>query len=151
MPLWNIHHTPGIFTDKEKHQLASHIADHYEQAGLPRFYVVTVFHETLPEDFYVGGEPTSVGVRIAIDHIARRAADRESRRRNAQWIKGMLQPYLEPKVGLHWEFHIDETSDDLWMINGITPPPAGSAAEKLWAENNAAFLLTAPGGNAPDL
>jgi len=138
MPLWNIHHTPGIFTDKEKHQLASHIADHYEQAGLPRIYVVTVFHETLPEDFYVGGEPTSFGVRITIDHIARRAADRESRRRTAQWIKGILRPQLEREAGLHWEFHIDETSDDLWMINGITPPPAGSDAEKLWAETNSA-------------
>lgn len=138
MPLWTVHHTPGIFTDEEKHELAAHIADHYEKVGLPRFYVVTVFRESRPEDFYVGGEPTMAGIRITIDHIARRAADRESRRRNAQWIKGMLQPQLERKAGLHWEFHVDETSDDLWMINGITPPPAGSDAEKLWAENNSA-------------
>ncbi|MER6817439.1 tautomerase family protein [Spirillospora sp. NPDC000708] len=138
MPLWTIHHTPGIFTDEEKRRLASHIADHYEKVGLPRFYVVTLFHETRPEDFYVGGEPTPLGVRIAIDHIARRSPDRESRRRNAQWIKGMLQPYLEQNAGLHWEFHVDETSEDLWMINGIAPPPAGSDAEKLWAENNVA-------------
>src|SRR5256885_4491197 len=138
MPLWTFHHTPGLFSDEEKHRLASHIADHYEQVGLPRFYVVAVFHETRPEDFYVGGERTAAGVRIAIDHIARRAADQESRRRNAQWIKGMLQPYLERKAGLHWEFHVDETSDDLWMINGIAPPPAGSAAEKHWAQTNSA-------------
>ncbi|MFI6990312.1 tautomerase family protein [Nonomuraea wenchangensis] len=138
MPLWTVFHTPGIFTDKEKHQLASHIADHYEQVGLPRFYVVTLFQQTRPEDFYVGGEPAPVGVRIVIDHIARRNADRESRRRTAQWVKGMLQPHLERNAGLHWEFHIDETSDDLWMINGIAPPPAGSDAEKLWAESNSA-------------
>lgn len=137
MPLWTIYHTSGIFTDIEKHQLAAHIADHYEQVGLPRFYVVTVFHEAGPEDFYVGGEPISAGVRIAIDHIARRAADAESRQRNAQWITGMLRPHLERKAGLHWEFHVDETSDDLWMINGIAPPPAGSDAERLWAESNA--------------
>lgn len=138
MPLWTVHHTPGIFTDNEKHQLAAHIADHYAQVGLPRFYVVTVFRETRPEDFYVGGEPVSAGVRITIDHIARRAADQQSRRRNARWIKAMLQPYLEQKAGLHWEFHVDETSEDLWMINGITPPPAGSEAEKLWAASNSA-------------
>ncbi|GAB3895813.1 tautomerase family protein [Microbispora bryophytorum] len=138
MPLWTIHHTPGIFTDKEKHQLASRIADHYEQIGLPRFYVVTLFHQTRPEDFYVGGEPTAAGVRIAIDHIARSNPDRESRRRTAHWIKSMLQPFLEGHAALHWEFHVDETSEDLWMINGIAPPPAGSDAEKHWAASNSA-------------
>ncbi|MEU6430332.1 tautomerase family protein [Microbispora sp. NPDC046973] len=137
MPLWTVHHTPGIFTDEEKRQLASRIADHYEQVGLPRFYVVTLFHETRPEDFHVGGEPTSAGVRIAIDHIARSNPDRESRRRTATWIKGMLRPFLERHAGLHWEFHVDETSEDLWMINGIAPPPAGSDAERLWAASNA--------------
>jgi phenylpyruvate tautomerase PptA (4-oxalocrotonate tautomerase family) len=138
MPLWTIHHTPGLFTDDDKRQLASHITDHYEKAGLPRFYVVTLFHETRPEDFYVGGEPTPAGVRIAIDHIARHNPDRESRRRTAQWIKGMLRSHLERHAGLHWEFHADETSEDLWMINGIAPPPGGSDAEKDWAKQNAA-------------
>ncbi|MFH8796136.1 tautomerase family protein [Streptomyces sp. NPDC017941] len=140
MPLWTVHHTPGTFTDAEKRRLASDVADHYEQVGLPRFYVVTLFHETRPEDFYVGGEPARVGVRITIDHIARRNPDSESRRRTAQWINGMLRPHLERNAGLHWEFHVDETSDELWMINGIVPPPAGSDTEKLWAESNAASL-----------
>ncbi|MEU7938233.1 tautomerase family protein [Microbispora bryophytorum] len=138
MPLWTIHHTPGIFTDTEKHRLAARIADHYEQIGLPRFYVITLFHQTRPEDFYVGGEPTPAGVRITIDHIARSNPDQESRRRTAQWIKSMLQPHLEGHATLHWEFHVDETSEDLWMINGIAPPPAGSDAEKHWAASNSA-------------
>ncbi|WP_425300299.1 tautomerase family protein [Nocardia farcinica] len=34
--------------------------------------------------------------------------------------------------GLHCEFHVDETPRDLWMIGGLHPPPAGSAAEKQW-------------------
>ncbi|GCE38190.1 hypothetical protein Rhow_001229 [Rhodococcus wratislaviensis] len=136
--MWTIHHTSGIFADDDKRLLAARIADHYEQVGLPRFYVVTLFHETRPEDFYVGGEPTPVGVRIAIDHIARRNPDQETRRRTAQWIKGMLQPYLEQHASLHWEFHVDETSEDLWMINGIVPPPGGSDAEKNWAKQNSA-------------
>lgn len=138
MPLWTVHHTPGIFTDQEKHKLASDIADHYQRVGLPRFYVVTVFHETRPEDFFVGGEPTAAGVRIIVEHIARHAADRESRHRNALWIRDMLRPHLERRDDLHWEFHVDETSEDLWMINGIAPPPAGSDAEKLWARSNSA-------------
>ncbi|WP_280429946.1 tautomerase family protein [Nocardia brasiliensis] len=139
MPLWTIHHTPGVFGDDEKHQLAMRIADHYEKVGLPRFYVVTVFQETRPENFYVGGEPTPAGVRVVIDHIARRNPDRESRRRTAQWIKTILHPHLARHPNLHWEFHADETSEDLWMINGLVPPPGDSATEKLWAEHNSAL------------
>ena len=86
MPLWTIHHTPGIFSAEEKHQLASRITDHYERIGLPRFYVVTIFNETRPGDFYVGGEPTPVGVRILIDHIARQSTDKESREQITRWM-----------------------------------------------------------------
>ncbi|WP_069165078.1 tautomerase family protein [Nocardia altamirensis] len=136
MPLWTIHHTPGTFTDTDKHRLAARIADHYESVGLPRFYVVTLFHEVRPENFYVGGEPTPAGVRIAIDHIARRNPDQESRRRTTQWIKSIVHPFLERDPDLHWEFHADETSEDLWMINGVVPPPGGSDAEKRWVEQN---------------
>ena len=138
MPLWTIHHTPGIFSEEEKHQLASRITDHYERIGLPRFYVVTIFNETRPGDFYVGGEPTPVGVRILIDHIARQSTDKESREQITRWIKHILHPYMEKHEGLHWEFHADETSEDLWMINGLVPPPARSEAEQAWALANAA-------------
>lgn len=138
MPLWTIHHTPGIFRAAEKRKLASRITDHYERVGLPRFYVVTLFQETAPEDLYVGGEPTSVGVRIVIDHIARRAGDKETRQRIAGGIRKILLPFLERYPGLHWEFHVDETSEDLWMINGLIPPPGGSEAEKRWAKENVA-------------
>ncbi|WP_067821027.1 tautomerase family protein [Nocardia inohanensis] len=138
MPLWTIHHTPGIFTPEEKHQLASRIADHYERVGLPRFYVVTLFQETQPENFYVGGEPTPAGVRVVIDHIARRNPDAEARRRTTQWINSILKPHLDRHPDLHWEFHADETSEELWMINGLVPPPGGSEAEKDWAKRNLA-------------
>lgn len=138
MPMWTIHHTPGIFSEEEKHQFAARITDHYERIGLPRFYVVTIFNETRPEDFYVGGESIPVGVRIVIDHIARRGTDKESRQQIAGWIKRILQPYMEKHEGLHWEFHADETSEDLWMINGLVPPPGGSEVEKDWATANVA-------------
>jgi phenylpyruvate tautomerase PptA (4-oxalocrotonate tautomerase family) len=138
MPLWTIHHTPGIFSDDQKRDLASRIADHYEKAGLPRFYVITIFNETRPEDFYVGGEPTPVGVRVVIEHIARHSTDKSSRQRIAQWINGILSPFVDRHPDLHWEFHVDETSEELWMINGIVPPPGGSEAEKAWSRANAA-------------
>ncbi|GHF00393.1 hypothetical protein GCM10018785_74460 [Streptomyces longispororuber] len=136
MPLWTVHHTPGILTRDDKSRLAARITDHYEKVGLPRFYVVTLFHETRPEDFYVGGRPAPAGIRITIDHIARRNPDQETRRRTARWINEILRPHLERHADLHWEFHADETSRDLWMINGIVPPPEGSEAEKTWAQQN---------------
>ncbi len=64
MPLWMIHHTSGIFTEDDKHQLAARIADHYERVGLPRFYAITIFNETSPENFYVGGETCPAGVAL---------------------------------------------------------------------------------------
>ena len=146
MPLWTIHHTPGIFTVDEKRELANRITDHYEQIGLPRFYVVVVFNEVVAEDLYVGGEPTPTGVRIVIDHIARRNPDSASRRRTTQWINTILQPHLSRRPGLHWEFHVDETSDELWMINGLVPPPGGSEDERAWARANSTPLqpVTSP-------
>ncbi|BBZ25233.1 tautomerase family protein [Mycolicibacter hiberniae] len=136
MPLWTIHHTPGLFSAEDKQTLAARITDQYVRAGLPRFYVVTLFHETAPEDFYVGGEPTAAGIRIVIDHIARRAADPQHRRRITEWINQILIPSLQIP-DLHWEFHVDETSEEMWMINGLVPPPGGSEAEKRWARENA--------------
>ncbi|PJE20853.1 MAG: 4-oxalocrotonate tautomerase [Mycobacterium sp.] len=137
MPLWTIHHTPGIFTDEEKHELATRITDHYEKAGLPRFYVIALFKETRTEDFYVGGEPTPVGIRVVIDHIARHSHSTGDRQRITHWINGILAPLSQAKPNLHWEFHVDETSEELWMINGLVPPPGGSEAEKAWARANA--------------
>ncbi|WP_156298723.1 tautomerase family protein [Mycobacterium paragordonae] len=137
MPLWTIHHTPGIFTDEEKHELATRITDHYEKAGLPRFYVIALFKETSTEDFYVGGEPTPIGIRVVIDHIARHSHSTGDRQRITHWINGILAPLAQAKPNLHWEFHVDETSEELWMINGLVPPPGGSEAEKAWARANA--------------
>lgn len=135
MPLWTIHHTPGVFTDADKHRLAARITDHYVSAGLPRFYVMVVYHQTRPEDLYVGGEPAGSAVRIVIDHIARHSTGSAHRQRITQWIDDILDPYLN-RDGLHWEFHADETSEELWMINGFVPPPGGSDAEKYWAAAN---------------
>jgi hypothetical protein len=77
-------------------------------------------------------------VRVVIDHIARHAADSQNRRRITEWINQILTPTLEQHPGLHWEFHVDETSEELWMINGLVPPPGGSDAEKRWAQENVA-------------
>ncbi|MBY4207994.1 tautomerase family protein [Rhodococcus fascians] len=135
MPLWKIHHTPGLFADTEKAQLASDITDYYEKVGLPRFYVVVIFAETAPANLYIGGEQRP-SVRVEIAHIARHSDDSAGRRRISQRISDILAPHVGRHEGLHWEFHIDETSEELWRINGLVPPPGRSDAEKTWASTN---------------
>jgi phenylpyruvate tautomerase PptA (4-oxalocrotonate tautomerase family) len=135
MPLWNIYHPVGAFTEQEKRQWADRITGVYEAAGLPRFYVVTLFHEVDRGSFYIGGEPADDAVRIEIDHIARHSDDAAGRESVRQRLSAVIAPFAADK-GLRWEFHIDETPRDLWMINGYLPPPSGSDAEKLWAQEN---------------
>ncbi len=88
--------------------------------------------------FYVGGQPVTNGIRVVIDHIARSSSSAEERQQTARWIKRIMQPHIERYEGVYWEFHADETSSELWMIDGLVPPPGGSEAEKLWARQNAA-------------
>ncbi|MFF4749462.1 tautomerase family protein [Streptomyces sp. NPDC002514] len=139
MPLWTIYHSADTFTVGERRELAEAITDYYaDVVGLPRFYVVVIFRELPTDDFYVGGRPTGSAARVTIDHIARRAPDSVTRRRMTTRLSGLLTPLMEKHPEVHWEFHIDETSEELWMINGLVPPPAGSDAEKAWAAANAA-------------
>ena len=138
MPLWNVYHPAGAYTEQEKREFAGRVTSSYESRGLPRFYVVTLFHEVDRGSFCVGGEPAVDRVRVAIDHIARQLADPARRDSFRQRVGAVIQPFAAGK-GLHWDFHIDETPGDLWMIDGLVPPPPGSDAEKLWAKENRAI------------
>jgi phenylpyruvate tautomerase PptA (4-oxalocrotonate tautomerase family) len=135
MPLWSIYHPPGVYSARDKRDFATAITSVYTAIGLPKFYVVVNFHEVDPESLLLGGEPASSTVRIVIEHIARHTEAPEARHRIAATISKVIAPYTTDH-GLHTEFHIDETPRDLWMINGLWPPPAGSTTEKLWAEQN---------------
>ena len=135
MPLWNIHHTPNLFTDAEKNALASAITSVYTSVGLPRFYVVVLFSEIASSNFYVGGERAETAVRIAVDHIARTLPSAPARQRMTQVLTDVIAPHLKGK-NPHWELHVDETSEELWTINGLVPPPANSEAEHAWAAAN---------------
>lgn len=44
-----------------------------------------------------------------------------------------LKPFLQD---LEWELHIYETPRDLWLIQGMEPPPSGSEAENSWKATN---------------
>jgi 4-oxalocrotonate tautomerase family enzyme len=138
MPLWNVYHPVGAYSEEEKREFADRVTSLYETRGLPRFYVVTLFHEVDRGSFYVGGEPVDDVVRVAIDNIAIHVEDLARRESVRNRIGSVIQPFATDK-GLHWEFHVDETPRDLWMIDGLVPPPTGSGAEQLWAKENRAI------------
>jgi phenylpyruvate tautomerase PptA (4-oxalocrotonate tautomerase family) len=138
MPLWNVYHPVGAYSEEEKREFAKLVTSLYEAAGLPRFYVVTLFHEVDRSSFYVGGEPVDDVVRVAIDIFARNVDDPARRESVRHRIGAVIQPFATAK-GLRWEFHVDQTPRDMWMTNGLVPPPPGSDAEQLWAKENRAI------------
>jgi hypothetical protein len=82
---------------------------------LPRFYVSVVFHEFAPDEFFMGGEPAERFVWISIDQV-----------------DGPVPPGARPALG---DPHRN-TPTEFWTIDGILPPPAGSADERRWAEED---------------
>ncbi|ATL87761.1 tautomerase family protein [Streptomyces malaysiensis] len=135
MPLWHVYHPVDAYSAEQKRQFAADVTEFYTRAGLPKFYVVTLFHDIPESSFLVGGEPSDNTVRVVIEHIARHLTDPDRRRKSAEALNRLLAPHTLDR-GLHCEFHIDETPRDQWMIDGMWPPPAGSEAERLWVSEN---------------
>lgn len=133
MPLWKIYHPVGAFSAEQKKGLSEAITALYSR--LPKFYVGVVFQEVAAESFYVGGEPADNFVRIWVDHIARTLPTAEAR----TWWIGQCDAALAPYIGdrgFAWEFHIDETSYELWSIGGHRPPLPNTEDEKRWFTEN---------------
>ncbi len=61
--------------------------------------------------------------------------DAERHRGMTTRIVAALKPHVADR-GYDFEFHVDETERNLWMVNGLTPPPFKSEAEKLWFREN---------------
>ncbi|WP_203887782.1 tautomerase family protein [Planotetraspora kaengkrachanensis] len=137
MPLWHVYHPVGTYTARQKEEFAADVAQHYVGAGLPKFYVITLFHEVPESSFLIGGEPSDSAVRVVIEHLARQPRDPAARNRIAEELSHLLAPHTRDR-GLYCEFHVDETPRDLWMIDGLRPPPEGSEAERLWVRENRA-------------
>lgn len=133
MPLWKIYHPVGAFSAEQKKGMSEAITALYSR--LPKFYVGVVFQEVAPDSFYVGGEPAENFVRIWVDHIARTLPNAEAR----TWWIGQCDAALAPFIadrGFSWEFHIDETSYELWSIQGHRPPLPNTEDEKRWIAEN---------------
>ncbi len=141
MPLWKIDSPVGAYSPEDKRELAERITDEYARVGLPRFYVNVLFTELAKESFLIGGVPADDFVRISVDEIARSVPDEAK----VLWMKRLrktVAPFTSER-GLRWELHIDDTPNDLWLLNGFFPPAEGSEDERRWVlENRPSELAT---------
>lgn len=133
MPLWNIYHPVAAFDVGERTRMAEAITACYPV--LPRFYVGIVFQEIAADQFFVGGDLAKNFVRISIDHIARQFPNDDVRQRWLAMVNGALEPFIAAR-GFDWELHVDETPPEIWLIQGMRPPPPDSEQEKLWIREN---------------
>lgn len=138
MPYWKIYAPEGTYSTEDKRAMSKAITDIYvEFAELPRFYVVVLFEPRPADTIWVGGEPANNFVRIVIDHIARQVDTPELKFMTMEAVEAAIEPFVKDR-GLDWEVHIDETPLELWRTQGMTPPPAESDGERLWAAENRA-------------
>ncbi|MHB8531173.1 MAG: tautomerase family protein [Solirubrobacteraceae bacterium] len=136
MPLWQIYTPEHAYSKEDKQEIAEAITSFYDKVvHLPRFYVVVIFEERPADTIWVGGEAANRFVRIVVDHIARHTSNEAERDFAMAALEKLLAPYVKDR-GYDWEIHCDETPKDLWRVQGLTPPPSGSAAEKQWALDN---------------
>jgi phenylpyruvate tautomerase PptA (4-oxalocrotonate tautomerase family) len=133
MPLWKVYRPVGAYTREDKHALAKRITGIY--SSLPKFYVDVVFQEVPQDSFYVGGELASNVVRIHMDHVARQLTSEAAKTKFLARVEDAIAPFVNDR-GFDWEFHIDETPFDLWIVQGMRPPRAGTKDEKRWISKN---------------
>ncbi|MBJ9723330.1 tautomerase family protein [Acinetobacter calcoaceticus] len=134
MPMWKIYHPENAFSDEDKQQLAQNITQLYS-SFLPKFYVNVFYHPITASTCYIGGQESNDFVRIAIDHIARSITSPEAQQQFLNGCTQILNPYVQER-GYRWELHVNETSFELWTINGFKPPLPNTKAETKWKAEN---------------
>ncbi|KAH8889327.1 hypothetical protein GQ53DRAFT_843007 [Thozetella sp. PMI_491] len=163
MPLWHVFHPPSTFDNyATKRALAKAITSIYTDRGLPAFYVNVYFHAVPGEDTWIGGVAQAAApdsgdpflsrpfVRLVGENIAVNMGD-DTARKDAfsDRVTKYLTPLLQGK-GYDWEFHVDETSKNMWRVQGLRAPEVGSEPFKLWVqENKAVPWEDTQAGNVP--
>ena len=66
-----------------------------------------------------------------MDHIARQLTSEPAKTKFIARVEDAIAAFVKDR-GFDWEFHIDETPFDLWRVQGIRPPRAGTEDEKRW-------------------
>ena len=152
MPLWQLFTPENAYTPDEKADLANKITNIYSGAKskdnfgfeLPRFYTTVVFHEIKADSFFVGGESHEKFVQIEVVHIARTnegaaalmgISVEEILANYFEQVSEVLDPYIADR-GYEVEFHVETAPFETWKIDGMTPPPPESVAERRWFKEN---------------
>ena len=137
MPLWKVYHHAGAYTAQDKKDLSEKITAMYARVPIPKFYVVFIFEEIAKDSCFVGGEPNNKFVRFRVDHIARTLPGPVMREWWVRTLDELIAPFVKDR-GYDWEISIDETTFDLWSLQGEIPPPFESVGERRWVEENKA-------------
>ena len=70
-----------------------------------------------------------------MDHIARQLDSDEAKANFLARVDKAIAPFVKER-GFDWEFHVDETPFDLWIVQGMRPPRPGTEDEKRWRAEN---------------
>jgi len=143
MPLWQIYHPAGTFSDRAtKQALVRDITVIYTDLGFPPFYVNVQFVPLGAEDFWISSETRDSAkghkpfIRVVITHIHVNLPDDDTAYTNVtNKIDNALRPHIADK-GYDWEYHVAETERRLWKVNGLYAPPFKSEDEKVWRAAN---------------
>jgi phenylpyruvate tautomerase PptA (4-oxalocrotonate tautomerase family) len=136
MPLIRLYIAPSVLSTTEKEELAQKLTAIYvSRVKLPAFYVNVLFVELPENSYYIGGQARNNFIRIAIEHIALRFPNPEREQSYMKALDDVIVPLFTSK-GLDWEYHISETSRELWKIQSLVPPPHLSEAHENWFKEN---------------
>ncbi|KAJ7844057.1 putative oxalocrotonate tautomerase [Mycena leptocephala] len=105
MRLHRIFVPTGLYTPADKAAMAQAITDVY--TSIPPFYVVVLFIDLQPSNFFVGGKTTEHMVRISVEHLARHFADDALKRRFMERYETALAPFTKAR-GVDWEVQITD-------------------------------------------
>ncbi|KAF7368652.1 Tautomerase-3 domain-containing protein [Mycena venus] len=134
MPLHRIFIPKGLYNPADKSALSQAITELYA-VKMPAFYVVVLFIELGPEDYFVGGKSTQRMVRISVEHLARNFKDDALKRAFMDRYEAALAPFTKAR-GIDWEVQVTDCDRMLWNLNGIAPPLENTEEEKIWKQEN---------------
>jgi phenylpyruvate tautomerase PptA (4-oxalocrotonate tautomerase family) len=136
MPLWQVFHPKDTYSAEDKHGLAERITGLFTSSPMPAFYVVVIYIEVGPDDYYVGGEKLKkTFIRFKVDQMANTFANQMLKEWWMRHVQRAVAPYVSER-GYDSEIQIDEPGRDMWNINGLAPPPFGSVGELRWIKDN---------------
>ncbi|KAF7378100.1 Tautomerase-3 domain-containing protein [Mycena sanguinolenta] len=151
MPLHRFFTPKGLYSAEDKAAISVAVTDVYSM--LPKFYVVVLFIELDPDNFFVGGKSRHNFVRIAAEHYARNFSDDGHKRAFMDRYEKALEPFTKGR-GIDWEVQVNDADRTLWNENGMAPPLPNTEEERIWKQENRAVspeeieVLKAQGGVA---